>query len=61
MKLTQEEKNQKQIEVLELNRIAQLTNEGLSQRQIGEIIYLSQQAVSYRLGIIKKKYPELLH
>ena len=43
-----------------LDQIADLYNKGMKQKQIGEKLGLSQQVVSYRLGVIRTKYPELL-
>lgn len=44
----------------QLELIARLYKEGLSQRMIGERIGTSQQTVGNRLGLIKREYPELL-
>lgn len=57
---TQAEKDKAQLEKLDLYRIAELYKEGRTQREIGEIIFCAQQTVSYRLSIIKEKYPFLL-
>lgn len=43
-----------------LDQIAELVNEGMTQAQIGQKLGLSQQVVSYRVGVIRTKYPELL-
>ena len=45
---------------MKLDKIAELYQSGLKQREIGERLGLSQQIVSYRIDMIKKKYPELL-
>lgn len=45
---------------MKLDKIAELANMGKKQREIGEILGLSQQIVSYRMGLIKTNYPELL-
>lgn len=43
-----------------LDQIAELYNAGYKQKQIGDKLGMSQQVVSYRLGVIRTKYPELL-
>lgn len=45
---------------MKLDKIAELINAGLKQSQVGERLGLSQQMISYRLGIIRTQYPELL-
>ena len=50
----------KKIVEMKLDKIAELTNMGKKQREIGEILGLSQQIISYRVGLIKTSYPELL-
>jgi predicted transcriptional regulator len=45
---------------MKLDVIADLWNKGYKQREIGERVGLSQQVISYRIDVIKKKYPELL-
>ena len=45
---------------MKLDKIAELANIGMRQREIGERLGLSQQIVSYRMNLIKKNYPELL-
>jgi predicted transcriptional regulator len=55
-----ENQKQKKIVEMKLDMIADLFNKGLKQREIGERMGLSQQVVSYRIDVIKKKYPELL-
>ena len=45
---------------MKLDKIAELANMGKKQREIGEILGLSQQIVSYRMGLIKTNYSELL-
>lgn len=55
-----ENQRQKKIAEMKLDMIAELWNSGLKQREIGERLGLSQQTVSYRIDVIKKKYPELL-
>ena len=46
---------------MRLDKIAELVNAGLKQKEIGERLGMSQQTVSYRLGLIKTNYPELLN
>ena len=55
-----EESKQKKIEDLQLIQIADLSKEGMKQKQIGQTLGLSQQTVSYRLGLIKKEFGFLL-
>lgn len=55
-----ENQKQKKIAEMKLDMIAELLNSGLKQREIGERLGLSQQTVSYRIDVIKKKFPELL-
>jgi predicted transcriptional regulator len=55
-----ENKRQKKIVEMKLDKIAEMTNQGFKQREIGERLGLSQQVVSYRVDVIKKNYPELL-
>lgn len=55
-----ENQKQKKITEMKLDMIAELLNSGLKQREIGERLGLSQQTVSYRIDVIKKKFPELL-
>ena len=55
-----ENQKQKKINEMKLDKIAELYQSGLKQREIGERLGLSQQIVSYRIDMIKKKYPELL-
>ena len=55
-----ENQKQKKINEMKLDKIAELYKSGLKQREIGERLGLSQQIVSYRIDMIKKKYPELL-
>ena len=51
---------QKKIEDMKLVEIAQLYSQKVSQKRIGEMLGISQQTVSYRIGIINNTYPELL-
>lgn len=55
-----ENQKHKKIVEMKLDVIADLWNKGYKQREIGERMGLSQQVISYRIDIIKKKYPELL-
>lgn len=55
-----ENAKQKKIMEMKLDKIAELANIGMRQREIGERLGLSQQIVSYRMNLIKKNYPELL-
>lgn len=50
----------KKIEDMKLDKIAELCSQKISQKRIGEMLGISQQTVSYRINIIKDKYPELL-
>lgn len=56
MEAAKEKKKQDQ----KLDLIAQLSCQGLTQKQIGDRIGTSQQTVGNRLSLIKKEYPELL-
>lgn len=51
---------QKKIREMRLQEIADLVIAGRKQREIGEILGLSQQNVSYRVNLIRTQYPELL-
>ena len=55
-----ENKRQKKIVEMKLDKIAEMVNQGFKQREIGERLGMSQQVVSYRVDVIKKNYPELL-
>lgn len=50
----------KKITDMKLDKIAEMAREGCKQREIGERLGLSQQIISYRMGVIKTSYPELL-
>ncbi len=50
----------KKMTEMRLDKIAELVNAGKKQREIGEALGMSQQTVSYRISLIKTKYPELL-
>lgn len=51
----------KKIAEMKLDKIAELVSQGRKQREIGELLGMSQQIVSYRVGLIKSSYPELLN
>ena len=50
----------KKIKEMKLEEIAEMYKNGVKQREIAERLHLSQQTVSYRLGLIRTQYPELL-
>ena len=62
VKYDQKVETQRQKKILEqkLDQIADLHQRGLRQREIAEKLGLTQQMVSYRLGVIRSTYPELL-
>lgn len=51
---------QKKVRDLKLAEIADLLRVGWKQREIGEKLGMSQQNISYRIGVIRSSYPELL-
>ena len=55
-----ENSRQKKIVDQQLDRIAEMMQSGLKQREIADRLNLTQQIVSYRWGVIKAQYPELL-
>lgn len=55
-----ESARQKKVRDLKLAEIADLLRAGWKQREIGEKLGMSQQNVSYRIGVIRSSYPELL-
>ena len=55
-----ENSRQKKIREMKLAEIADLMRKGWKQREIGEKLGLSQQNVSYRIGVIRSNYQELL-
>ena len=55
-----ETSKQKKIQELHLDKVAELMIAGYTQKQIGEKLGMPQQNVSYRVGVIRTKYPELL-
>ena len=50
----------KKVKDMQLEEIADMVKRGVKQREIASQLKLSQQTVSYRLGLIKASYPELL-
>ena len=58
---TRENRKQKKAEEYRLEEIAELHNQGLTQKEIGIRLGMPQQTVGYRLNnIIKVDYPELI-
>ena len=57
---TCESKRETKIRDLRLEEIAELAAQGMSTRQIESELDIPRSTVSYRLGIIKSDYPELL-
>lgn len=55
-----ENQRQKKIQEMKLDKVAELLKNGFTQKEIGERLGMSQQNVSYRVGLLKKSYPELL-
>ena len=55
-----ESAKQKKARDLKLAEIAELLRNGWKQREIGEKLGMSQQNISYRIGVIRSSYPELL-
>ena len=58
--LSRESKWEYKAKDLRLDEIAELVNEGMSVREIEQQLDIPKSTVSYRFGIIKKDYPELL-
>ena len=54
-----ENSRQKKIREMKLAEIAEMYQKGFKQREIAERLHLSQQIVSYRIGVIKTTYPDL--
>ena len=50
----------KKIKDMKLDDIAELYRRGVKQKEIAERLHLTQQTVSYRIGLIKTSYSELL-
>jgi hypothetical protein len=55
-----ENTKQKKAREMKLYEIAEMLRKGYKQREIGERLNLSQQNVSYRVGVIRSSYPELM-
>lgn len=55
-----ESSRQKKISDQKLEQIADMMQRGFKQREIAQKLGLTQQMVSYRWGVIKTTYPELL-
>ena len=55
-----ESSKQKKISEQKLDQIADMMQRGFKQREIAQKLGLTQQMVSYRWGIIRTTYPELL-
>ena len=55
-----ENTKQKKAREMKLYEIAEMLRKGYKQREIGERLNLSQQNVSYRVGVIRSQYPELM-
>ena len=55
-----ENSRQKKINEQKLDQIAALMQQGFKQREVAQKLGLTQQTVSYRWGVIKAQYPELL-
>lgn len=51
----------KKMTEMRLDKIAELVNSGKKQREIAEALSMTQQTVSYRISLIRTKYPELLN
>ena len=58
--LSRESKREYKAKDLRLDEIAELVNEGMSVREIEQQLDIPKSTVSYRFGIIKNDYPELL-
>ena len=56
-----ENSRQKRIRELDLEKVAALMNQGYTQKQMGERLGITQQNVSYRVNVIRTKFPELLN
>ena len=51
---------EKKFEEMQLAAIAELYNQGFTQKEIGIKLNIPQQTISYRLGIIRDKYSDLI-
>lgn len=56
-----ENSRQKKINELNLMQVAEMMNAGYTQKQMGERLNMTQQNISYRVNVIRTKYPELLN
>jgi hypothetical protein len=45
---------------MKLDEIAEMLQNGMKQKEIAERLHISQQTVSYRMGLIRTQYPELM-
>lgn len=50
----------KKIKDMKLDEIAEMLKSGMKQKEIAERLHISQQTISYRMGIIRTQYPELM-
>ena len=50
----------KKIKDMKLDEIAEMLKSGMKQKEIAERLHISQQTVSYRMGLIRTQYPELM-
>ena len=56
-----EQKREQRRSNLLLDEIAELLNQGKTQKSIAEALGESAQIINYRVGIIRREYPELLN
>jgi DNA-binding NarL/FixJ family response regulator len=50
----------KKIKDMKLDEIAEMLQKGMKQKEIAERLHISQQTVSYRMGLIRTQYQELM-
>ena len=50
----------KKIKDMKLDEIAEMLKSGMKKKEIAERLHISQQTISYRMGIIRTQYPELM-
>lgn len=50
----------KKIKDMKLDEIAEMLKNGMKQKEIAERLHISQQTISYRMGVIRTQYPELM-
>ena len=55
-----ENSKQKKIRDMKLVEIAEMMKQGLKQKEIAQKIGTTQQNISYRVGVIRAQYPDLL-